>query len=301
MSFSWIFALIVGAMILILAIYFSVKLIDLGGTEKGAKVSKDIGILLNPMETGFEEAKTTLLDVEIESEITNICEDTGIFGNQILTTSQEIFGEQKGGDVEVYFKNKYIFSEKILKGKRFYIFSKKFEFPFKITDLIFIIPEDEIYCFVGAPQEIINYTKEDLKLENIVNVSGVQSCPEKSVSVCFGGGNCKIKVDLSGKHTTKENKKVYFEGDALMYASIFSDPEIYECQLKRVMKRVANLAKLYSEKKEFILNKNCRSIANVEELFARAKSFESSENLRTINLVKEDLEEKNKYAQCKLW
>jgi len=33
-----------------------------------------------------------------------------------------------------------------------------------------------------------------------------------------------------------------------MYAAIFAEKEVYECQLKRIMKRVSSLATLYNKK-----------------------------------------------------
>src|SRR3989344_2803023 len=37
---------------------------------------------------------------------------------------------------------------------KFYIFSKPFEFPFKVSDLIYLTSENEKYCFDNAPENI---------------------------------------------------------------------------------------------------------------------------------------------------
>jgi len=39
---------------------------------------------------------------------------------------------------------------------------------------------------------------------------------------------------------------------ALLYAAIFSDPITYNCQVKRLMKRAGELARLYEQKSEFL-------------------------------------------------
>lgn len=301
MPFSWIFALIVGATIIFLAIYFSVKLIDIEGTRQTAETSNNIGILLGPLETGFEESKTVYLDLGIESEIENICNSYGNFGVQKIATTQDIFGEETGGDIEVGFYNKYIFSEDKISGKNFYIFTKKFEFPFKVSDLIFLIPKNKEFCFVNAPSEVINLT-EDLNLENIKPTTNLNQCKETAERVCFRSqNNCDVVVDINRKTTKKGQTTIYFEGEALMFASIFADPEIYECQLKRLAKRASELAKLYEEKKNFIATKNCRSIVDLNSLIAALNNLNSSANLASVSTIKDNIENKNKYTQCQLW
>jgi len=56
-SFGWLFAIIVGAVILFLAIFASVKLIRVGQYETSVGTQEEIEILLNPLETGFESGR----------------------------------------------------------------------------------------------------------------------------------------------------------------------------------------------------------------------------------------------------
>ena len=49
-SFTWVFAIIIGVVILFLAIYFSSKVIDIGQTEIDAETGKEIGIFLPDLE-----------------------------------------------------------------------------------------------------------------------------------------------------------------------------------------------------------------------------------------------------------
>ncbi len=49
-SFAWLFAIIVGAFILFLAIYAAVKVINIGESATSAITGKEISILLNPLE-----------------------------------------------------------------------------------------------------------------------------------------------------------------------------------------------------------------------------------------------------------
>ena len=149
-SFAWLFAIIVGAVILFLAIFFSIKLINIEQTIQDAKTSKEIGILLNPLETGFETTKSTSISFPAETRIYNKCNNKGTFGRQIIQVSQKSFNEWSETNIDVGFSNKYIFSEEYVEGKKFYIFSKPFDFPFKVSDLMMITSSEKDYCFIDV-------------------------------------------------------------------------------------------------------------------------------------------------------
>jgi len=296
-SFAWLFAILVGAVILFLAIYLSTKLIRTEQTSIGAQTGKEIGILLNPLETSFETGKTTSLTLPVETRIYNKCNNNGIFGNQIIQISQKSFNKWTETDIDIAFSNKYIFSEKYVEGKKFYVFSKPFEFPFKVADLIYITSSLKKYCFVNPPEDIEEELL-DLEQQNLL----IEDCSDsKNVMVCFGDSNCNINVNYYAKYVEKNNKKMYFEGDTLMYAAIFSDSDVYECQLKRLMQRVENLALLYKDKAIFIAETGCHSNLNLMELVNIAGGFSSSEELYEMNRLVEDIKEKNELAECALW
>src|SRR3989339_754158 len=242
-SFSWFFAVLVGIMILSLAIFAVTKLIKVGQTAQDVKVGKEIGILLNPLETSFEVGKTTSLSLPVETRIFNKCSNNGIFGKQSFQISQISLNKWTQTDLNVSFVNKYVFSNGFVEGKKFYLFSKPFDMPFKIADLIFITSVNDEYCFVNPPEEI----SDELLALNQGNLL-VNNCSDKSIRVCFGGGNCDVFVNYNLNYVTKGSQKFYFEGDALMYAAVFSDKDVYECQLKRLMQRGEQLSLLYKNK-----------------------------------------------------
>ena len=91
LSFGWLFAIIVGAVILILAIYGATKVIKTGQSEEQAVGAKELGILLNPLETGFESAISTPLVLRVETRIFNTCSVSGNFGKQGIQTSEFSF------------------------------------------------------------------------------------------------------------------------------------------------------------------------------------------------------------------
>ncbi len=296
-SFGWLFAIIVGAFILFIAIYATTRFIGTEEQTLSAKTGKEIGILLNPLETSFETVKTTFFTMPVETRIYNKCNNYGDFGKQIIQVSQKSFGKWAETNINVGFANKYIFSEKEIEGKKFYIFSKPFEFPFKVADLIYMIPSTEKYCFVRPPtyieDEIDELDHENLLLE--------EDCSEEDIKVCFNFGDCNISVWENAGYVEKNGDKVYFEGDALMYAGIFADSDIYECQLKRLMKRLNNLALLYRDKAIFISRTGCYSNLNLLALSNSAEGLSSSSDLSSINYIVEDIKEQNDLANCKLW
>jgi hypothetical protein len=298
-SFAWLFSIIAGAFILFLAIFVSIKVINTEQTIQDAKIGKEIGILLNPLEIGFESGKTTSLTLPTDTRIYNKCNNKGNFGKQIIQISQKNFKKWTSTNIDVGFSNKYIFSRNYVEGKKFYIFSKPFEFPFKVADIIYITSSLKKYCFINAPEDIQEELK-DLKQQNIF----LKNCSEGSIKICFmEQNNCEINVDYDLEYVDKGNEKVYFSGDSLMYAAIFSEKEIYECQLKRLMQRVEQLTLLYKDKANFISRIGCESNINQDliQLNNLAKSFSSSTELAKIVDITKKIKDRNDFAQCKIW
>ncbi|MEM3091136.1 MAG: hypothetical protein QXU39_00555, partial [Candidatus Pacearchaeota archaeon] len=257
-SFAWLFAIIIGAIIIFFAIYASTKIIKTGGEAMSAKAGREIGIILNPLETGFgtsDNSESVFINMPVETRIYNLCDNSGSFGKQIIKVSQKNLG--KWADTEIYsgFQNKYIFSKNFEEGKNFFMFSKPFYFPFKVADLIYLTSQDDKYCFENAPDNIKKEI-EDLGQENLLT----ENCPEGSIRICFDStSNCEIKVSESLRKVEKNNQVSYYETDALMYAAIFSDKEIYECHIERLMKRAIELAFIYQEKDSILNERGCTS------------------------------------------
>ena len=306
MSFPWIFALIVGAFILFLAIYGVSKLIGTQETLQSAKTSKEIGILLNPLETGFEEAKSSTLFFPVETRVYTDCNLGGDFGRQLIRISQKSFNKWVDTDLNVGFSNKYIFSKNPSEGEEFFIFVKPFDFPFKVSDLTYITSSRDVYCFVNAPddieEEIGNLQQENLLIENC---SELKSNDVRNVTkVCFGQAResgCAVQVDYGNKMVETRDGKVHFETDALLYGAIFAEKNIYECQVRRLMQRVESLARLYSQKINMV---GCGTNMQTDliMLINSAKGVSDSSDLTLVNFVAEDIDSKNKAAGlCKLW
>lgn len=306
-SFEWMFAIIAGAVILFLAIYGTTKLIGSEGEASSAEVGAKLSILLNPAETGIESAKLSKIVFPVRTRIYNTCEEEGSFGAQKLGIAQESGLVQKWSEpgVAATSYNKYVFSEDFVEGKEFTLFSKPFDMPFKVADMIFIWPSEKKYCFIGAPATISDEI-EALGTQNINLTNNVKDCDKSSVKVCFGISNCDVDVSMSADEMSGSVKKgfdnVYYEG-ALIYGAIFSSKEIYECQVQRLMKRTSELAGLYAAKSQYSSGKGCEN-ANVGidlMIYANMTQIEDSSGLRAIASKAEDIGRGNENLQCRLF
>jgi len=303
MNFAWIFGILVGAIILGIALYATTGLIETEGKIGETEIAKQLGILLNPLETGLEEASYAVITLPIETQVINRCRTFGNFGKQIIVTNErnQIGGLGEEGE-EISFFNKYIFSQEIEEGKNLHLIMKPLKMPYKIADMVFASAEN--YCFVNPPSDILEEI-DDLNPSHIFQEENLEDCLQENKIVCFGNGEeCDIEVNLGGNYVTKNGKTIYYE-DSLIYGAIFADAEIYECQVERLMKRNAELAYLYAEKSNFLSGKGCSSNLGAELLnFATILQFEeddTSAKLMEIVLVSENLEERNEDLECELF
>lgn len=110
-----------------------------------------------------------------------------------------------------------------------------------------------------------------------------------------------------------------FGGDkdkfALMLSAVFSEPEIYKCQIKRLMAHSSELAELYGDKRvnlAIIDSANCQNTVLISSLdnynaavSNTALNFENS--ISSQNLLNEvyskakELENENKLLSCKMF
>lgn len=311
-SFQWIFAIIVGAIILFLAIYGVTKFMNLEQGKQDIQKARQLNALLNPTETSFESGSKIILETNVKTEIYNDCNDYGEFGEQKIGIKQENFDKTSTMKNTVTSKNKYIFSNNPVKSDRyFYIFTKPFNFPFKIADLTYLTSKENIYCLEG------DFPKERRK-DLIINQSNIiVDCKDKvlnseqTTEVCFknsenfGNPDCNIEVDYLSKVIGKQGQEIEFYNNALMYAGIFSTPENYECQLKRLMKKTEKLAEVYIEKSNIITSStDCGNKMKPELLALKdfAKNYNDSSDLKKMRPIINKLENENdKSWECRLW
>lgn len=317
MSFTWIFALIVGAFILFLAIFALTKFIDTEKTTGDLTSAKDISVLLSPLETSFEQGKITSLKAPTNSRIYSGCDLEGTFGHQQIVFNQEIYDKWSETNNSVDSQNKYLFLENPQEGKLFYLFSKPLNFPFKVGSLIYLTSAEKRYCFIDAPGPV-EEEMENLGHPNIFikDSSPENDCLGDEINVCFGSpyscGEGDIRVDVGNLHVKKDGKTLYFalpksgiqtKDYSLMYAAIFSDSSLYECQSKRLINRTISLIQLYEQKLLLPSLQNCNAdlLVDLNNFETQLKFYDDTRDWKHLSEEAEDIWYRNKYNTCKIW
>lgn len=298
MSFTWIFAIIVGAVILFISIYMAVKLLGVGEDVNSVETSKSILNSVESLESSVESGRSTFITISADTRIYEYCSDTGTFGKQRIDISQKNFNKWSEKEKGVSSENRYLFFGSPTEGKKFFMFMKPIELPFKIADVVYITSANKKYCFIDAPDDI-QYALAQPFQENIL----VSDCEDiKGITkVCFNSEDCDINVDYTNKYVEKNGESSKFLTDTLMYAAIFSDKTIYECQLNRLMKRAQMIAELYQQK---IIFARCGESmgADLSALISFYSNFASSDELASLEDIANEAQSNNEdNSECKLW
>lgn len=309
MSFSWMFAIIVGAIILLFAVYLASKLIETNQYGINTETARDFANLFEPLQTSIGETSITSRTLITDTRIYTSCNLDGIFGsNKIELSERSGFNNEftlPGGDITV--KNHYIFAEDVVEGKDFYFFTKPFEMPFKAADLMIIYSGS--YCFVNAPDEIEEFVSAlenntNLFVSDIVKKCGMR---ENMKTVCFSGGSCDININCyedscEGGSIRKNSKEIIFT-KGLLYGAIFGSFENYNCNVKRIMSRLSELSIIYREKAVFVSGRGCTTglEEDMNNLAMLARSYKKSQDLIAIEEKAKEIEEKNRNLECQLF
>lgn len=300
MSFNWLFAIIVGGVILFLAIYASGKFIKTSeksiNTETGALLLS----MFDPLETGLASGKSAQIQFRRDTKMEFSCNelDNLPFGTQKVSFTDKTFGDEYGDEGEdIKIKNKYIFVESVLevpKKKNLTVYSKPFFFPFKVADVIIMNAKN--YCFYKAPEEV----KEEIQSLNIAHIQFENKSFENCEGdiVCFESNSriCDIKIygeddNYEFGYLFKDDEKIYYVND-LLYGAIFSSPEIYECNLKRLINKQRELAIIYQGKSIIIERKKCSTqiALNLDKMIVNAEKYKNSKDLLILKDISEEVE-----------
>ena len=318
MSFTWIFALLVGAFILAFTIFALTKFIGNEGQTSDLSSAKEISVLLDPLETSFEEGKITTLATSGLSRIYSDCDSEGPFGNQGIVVNKEIYGKWSDNEEQIKSQDKYLFMNNPAEGKVFILFSKPFYFPFKVASLIYLIPDNVSYCFKeGLPDQMKNELENLHHPQIFVKNSEEWGCKgNETFNVCFSGyvHNCNITVSI-GDHdgsVAKRERRVFFvvgsssiysKDYSLVYAAIFSDSSLYECQVERLVRRTLSLTRIYEDKLDLPSLEGCNDYIDqtLYNFDSALSSYESSADLMNLGGISEDAWRENKNSPCKIW
>ena len=183
-------------------------------------------------------------------------------------------------------------------GKTFYYFTKPYFMSYKVADLLMMYSDEQVFCLYNAPEDVQD-TLEGLNLKNIYFPNSTTSC--QGTRVCFAGGrNCDITV--ANDYVLKQGKKLYYTDD-LLYAAVFSSPEMYECNIQRIKKRFDSLGSIYLEKIKILERENCQPTLGSELSIAIGTNIQSSKDLLILFEQIDNFDSINQRAKdgCKLY
>jgi hypothetical protein len=312
LNFTWIFAILAGGAILLLAIYGATRVGDTARFQSDSEIAKQISILADPLQAGYAEGSFGSISFQKETRVNNICYSTEFGKNEISVSTRSSVGEEwNPAGVATTIKNKYIFSKTRTSGKDFYIFSKPFKLPYKVADLIFMTSEN--YCFSGSGTNYQEIVDEVTNL-NIPNIETTSPCVNTdAIKVCFSStSNCDIIVsgDCSGcdsdfdKGTVKwtdSGETVAYVGN-LMYAAIFSEGSNYNCNIERLLYRAEKISEELINKSNLMSARDCSTGMNSDLSSWKTRlSSATPENIQLLLDQSNNLEIKNDGAYCNLW
>lgn len=316
LNFTWIFAILAGGAILLLAIYGATRVGDTARFQSDTEIAKQISILTDPLQAGYAEGSFGSISFQKETRVNNICYSDEFGRNEISVSTRSSVGEEwNPAGVATTIKNKYIFSKTRTSGKDFYVFSKPFNLPYKVADLIFMTSEN--YCFSGSGIDYQEIVKEVTNL-NIPNIETANPCVNTdAIKVCFSstGSNCDIIVSGTCSSNLAECNSNFDKGTVklasgevvnyignLMYAAIFSEESNYDCNVERLLYRAEKLSEELINKSNIMSARDCSTGMN-QDLSSWKSTLVSTtpENIQGLLSASNILEIKNDGAYCNLW
>lgn len=312
-NFVWLFAIVAGTAVLILAILGAVKYGKTTSHLQDTEIAKTLAVVTDSMQAGFSSGKKSVIGFSKPTIIENSCYEEGFGFNELSVMTKERPSqtfESFGTPIRVLNKYLYIPGSP---GTEFYVFSVPLTFAFRVTDAIILVPNE--YCFIGLDDEP--------RISSILSVLGSKAkfgsinCTEDSIKVCFDGlAGCDITVhplcnnpDCESKYdfgiVEKEDYSVEYMGN-LMYPAIFSEKSAYRCNLKRILYKQSILSNLYSQKVSLMNYRDCNVDLLLDLESFEQESFDLSRQsgdvfLEDIYLNAIYIKSKENRGQCTLW
>jgi hypothetical protein len=310
MQFAWIFAIIVGAVILFLTFFFLGREIFTQEQQSGIEEVYGLDILLGPFTYlgSISEATSNEINLYTTTKLDFDCNSLGLGYSTIILEKKSITTN------DIY--DKYLYGDK-METKKIAVISKPFKMPFRVADLIYLAQDsgnDKTYCFVNPPLRIENELN-NLDINGFEFYNSIGQCSQGTISICFDvSATCDIKVydKSSGSMTEYEigevrkgQDRIYFVGNSLMYGAIFSSKEVYNCNLERLVARIDPLISIYRDKNLALSQEDCDENYNIAlaALDSAALNLDP-ENFNSLLVLynnAQELEILNDQATCKLY
>ncbi len=316
-SFVWLFAVIAGTAVLMLAIMGAIRYGKTASVLQDTEIAKGLSVVTDSLQAGFASGRKSMIRFNKETILENFCFESSApdyfgFNELSVLTKERPNKDFEIGGIPIKVSNKYLFVSNV-PGKEFYVFSVPITFAFRISDAIII--DSQEYCFIGL-EEQEEIARSFSILGNKAKI-GFENCTEDSIKVCFdSGGDCDIKVVPSCNalicdglfevgRVEHEDYSVDYVGN-LLYPAIFSEKENYLCNVKRILYKQSILANLYTQKIAYMSARTCDSDLALELSDLEGVSIDLDSNfigndLFEMYFLAKDIQRKEGGAQCSLW
>lgn len=315
--FHWILILIVGAVIIIFGIMFASKTGMVEQKKQNIVVVEYLDLFFNPFAEIGSIAGGVGKSVELpyESEVNLRC----VAGEERLRIGE-------GSKVAEKKIENFVYAPSKLKTKNFFVFSKPFEIPFRVGDLIFAFDSSQNFCLIydpydsassGIASEIDSDVRSSLLAagDNFVLCTKSNCCNslDNPKVISFTSqkgdvniiGNGPLGEEFSYGEIDYNGTRSYFIGTAMIEGAIFSDYEIYGCNFKRLMEKVSAITEIYAEKASFLDKTQTCSYnlfrADLSAIKNAANSLSATPSLaqtKTLYEYSEELKDKNIRFNC---
>jgi hypothetical protein len=249
-EFGWIFAIIVGAVVLFLAFYFVSTTLLSDRMKSNTIAAQNFDVLMNPLSyLGSLDAVTSMpLNLSEKSELLIECDNGTDTGSNLGWNSITVVTErQKEGErLPRTAYDKYIYADiSDTEVKNLHSLTISLKMPWRVADLTMLWPADKTYCFINTSKKIQEIQKRivdaNLNISSIIftNDSSGLDC---DAIVCYGTCNGDIRI------TDSAVNGLPYSGDDLMLAAIFSNSDLYKCNAVRLAKRLSMQTQIYGTK-----------------------------------------------------
>jgi len=306
-NFVWLFALIAGSAILLLAIYGATKGVTQENYGHSVELAKAFSVVLGSSGAGASDLnKIPSIKLRNKIRLQNTCSDVGFGENSLsvgVRSANDGAWQKQGGEIDI--TSQYIFSSN-QESKQFEVFSMPFKFPFKVADVIFLTSSSESFCFKNAPKEIERVIRS-FQLPNWK----LKDCSGNEKTICFQNSRCDINIygtctiDCKSKfdegYVEKDGERLYFIG-GLMYGAILSEKELYDCNINRLLYRAAVLSDVLSKKASLMDSRGCpTSIQGELSSWSNNLKEMKPSDLNYKNILAKNIEKIAKGGRCKVW
>ncbi len=308
-NFVTLFAIIAGIFILVSIIYGATKISDTKAYESNTKIAKQISVFLDPLQVGFATSSKGLIDFNQNVKMKNICDNyTNAGMNKLSISTLNSKKQFSDFSVPISIYDKYIFSHEEIEDSLIYTISRKFSYPYEVSDFIILIPSNTKYCFEDAPDKII----DSLSAFNLDNMLFSNCKDDKDfIQICAGSSRCDVEViglcndfSCSSKYDfgyIRKNRDYFYYVDDLIYPAIFSDIENYNCNLERLIYKTSLVAELYSLKSYEMYKRGCVSNIDIDSWMDKTKKMKEITDIIGYYEDSLNLKSQNKIAGCNLW